>query len=72
MKNTKFTANNSIILRIKNETLSRYYFYMNQNIYGDFQYCINVPLNISQISQENTCARVSFLIKLQPLGLQLY
>ena len=27
-------------------------------------------LNILQISQENTCVRVSFLIKLQ--GLQLY
>ena len=27
---------------------------------------------ISQHSQENTCARVSFLIKLQAWGLQLY
>ena len=27
---------------------------------------------ISQNYQENTCARVSFLIKLQALGLQLY
>ena len=24
--------------------LSGYYFYMNQNMYGDFQICINVPL----------------------------
>ena len=31
-----------------------------------------VLLEISQNSQENTCARVSFLIKLQALGLQLY
>ena len=31
-----------------------------------------VFLKISQNSQENTCARVSFLIKLQDLGLQLY
>ena len=31
-----------------------------------------VFLEISQNSQENTCARVSFLIKLQALGLQLY
>ena len=30
-----------------------------------------VFLEISQNSQENTCARVSFLIKLQALGLQL-
>ena len=29
-------------------------------------------LKISQNSQENTCARVSFLIKIQALGLQLY
>ena len=28
-------------------------------------------LKVSQNSQENTCARVSFLLKLQALGLQL-
>ena len=38
-------VNNSIIIRIKNETLSRYYFYMNSNTQGDFQICISVPLN---------------------------
>ena len=31
-----------------------------------------VFLESSQNSQENTCARVSFLIKLQASGLQLY
>ena len=31
-----------------------------------------VVLEISQNWQENTCARVSFLIKLHPAGLQLY
>ena len=31
-----------------------------------------VLLEISQNSQENTCARVSFLKKLQASGLQLY
>ena len=31
-----------------------------------------VILKISQILQENTCARVSFLIKLKAWGLQLY
>ena len=31
-----------------------------------------VFLEILQNSQENICARVSFLIKLQALGLQLY
>ena len=33
---------------------------------------IKVFLKISQNSQENTCARVSFLIKLQDWGLQLF
>ena len=37
-------VNNLRILRIKNEKLSGYYFYMNQNIQGDFQICICVPL----------------------------
>ena len=32
----------------------------------------NVFLGISQNSQENTCVRISFLIKLQVSGLQLY
>ena len=31
-----------------------------------------VFLKLSQSSQENTCARVAFLKKLQALGLQLY
>ena len=34
--------------------------------------CKIVFLEISQNSQENNCATVSFLIKLQTLGLQLY
>ena len=34
--------------------------------------CKIVFLEISQNSQENNCAIVSFLIKLQTLGLQLY
>ena len=34
--------------------------------------CKEVFLKILQNSQENTCARVSFLIKLQAWGLQLY
>ena len=32
----------------------------------------NLFLEISQNSQENTCARVSFLIKLQAWGLERY
>ena len=34
--------------------------------------CKKVFLEILQNSQESTCARVSFLIKLQASGLQLY
>ena len=35
-------------------------------------FCKKGILRISEHSQENTCARVSFLIKLQALDLQLY
>ena len=35
-------------------------------------FCKKVFLKIPQNSQENTCARVSFLMKLQASGLQLY
>ena len=35
-------------------------------------FCKKVLLEISQNSQENTCARFSFLMKLQALALQLY
>ena len=37
--------NNPRILTSKNEKSSGYYFYMNLNIWGDFQICISVPLN---------------------------
>ena len=37
-------ANNSRILRIKNAKFSGYCFYMNTNIYGDFQISVSVPL----------------------------
>ena len=37
-------VNNSRIRTIKNAKLSGYYFYMNFNIWGDFQTCISVPL----------------------------
>ena len=30
---------------IKNVKFSGYYFYLNMNIWGNFQICINVPLN---------------------------
>ena len=43
-KFTNFTGKNSRILRIKNAKFSGYHFYMNTNILGDFQICINEPL----------------------------
>ena len=36
--------NNSKILRVKNAKFSGYCFYINTNIYGDFEICISVPL----------------------------
>ena len=35
-------------------------------------FCKKVLLELSQNSDENTCARVSFSIKLQALGLQIH
>ena len=52
--------------------------WLNQEGYGEIeavaQMCSaeKVFLTISQNLQENTCARVSILIKLQAWGLQLY
>ena len=46
-KFTNFTgkcANIYRILRIKNAKFPGYCFYINTNIYGDFQICISVPL----------------------------
>ena len=36
----------SRIHRIKNAKFSGYYFYINTNIYGEFQICIIVPLHL--------------------------
>ena len=44
---------NSRIIRIKNEKLSGYNFYMNMKTQGDFQICISVPLNAIKISSSN-------------------
>ena len=41
-------ANISRIFRDKNAKFSGYCFYINTKIYGDFQICINIPLNISR------------------------
>ena len=37
-------VNNSRILTVKNAKFSGYYFYINSNIWWDFQICISVPL----------------------------
>ena len=39
-------VNNSRIPRTTNAKFSEYHFYLNANIYRDFQVCISVPLNI--------------------------
>ena len=46
-------VNNSRILTIKNAKFSEYYFYMNLNILGDFQFCISVPLIPLQLWKAN-------------------
>ena len=38
-------VNNSKIVTIKNAKFSGYYFYMNLNIWGDFQIFTNIPLS---------------------------
>ena len=48
-KFTNFTANNSIILRIRNAKISGYCFYMNTNIKRDFQICFSVPLGLVRV-----------------------
>ena len=50
-KNTDFTVNNSKILRVKNAKFLWYCFYVNFNIWGDFQICISVPLK-ERLSQK--------------------
>ena len=39
-------VNNSKILRTKNAKFSEHYFYLNTNMYGNFQICISVPLRL--------------------------
>ena len=41
--------NNLRILTIKNAKLLGYYFYVNLNTKGDFQFCISVPLKLNFI-----------------------
>ena len=43
-------VNNSIILMIKKGKFSGYYFYMNLNIWGDFQICISVPVSYQNLT----------------------
>ena len=43
-------ANSTGILKIKNAKVSGYWFYMNTNIFRDFQIYISVPLNETSLS----------------------
>ena len=45
-------ANNSRIPKIKNAKFSGCCFYMNTNIWGDFQICVSVPLSCPLFSQK--------------------
>ena len=45
--------NNSRVLTIRNAKFPGYYFYMNLNIWGDFQFCISVPLKIRVICEKS-------------------
>ena len=47
-KYTNFTVNSSRNLAIENAIFSGYYIYMNLNIWGDFQICISVLVNVLQ------------------------
>ena len=63
----------SLNLRIGQCQAQSLIFFIDQSIYRSSRpevFCENVFLEISQNSQENTCARDSFLIKLQALGLK--
>ena len=47
-----FMVYNLRIPRIKNAKFLGYFFYMNTNIYGDFQICIGVPLIIIKMKMK--------------------
>ena len=61
-------ANNSRILRIQNAEFSGYYFYMNTNIWRDFQICINAPLkrmrNAMHCNSRDDLPHLSFTLKI--------
>ena len=59
-------VNNSRILPIKNAKLSGYYFYMNLNMWGDFQICISVPLSFPVNDDCMKIANVAELSFLHP------
>ena len=77
----KFQVNNlsNLIIKLKSFKLTKCQSHDKSFLPGFFSEAatrgvlkINVLLKISQNSEENTCARVSFLIKLRASGLQLY
>ena len=45
-ENTILQMINSRIPTTKNAKFSEYYFYLNLNIWGDFKFCISVPLAV--------------------------
>ena len=53
-------VNNSRIPWTKNTKFLEYYFYLNTNIYGDFQFCISIPLKAH--SKEDFCMEYTLLL----------
>ena len=61
-KFTNFTGNNSRFLRIKNANFSRYCFYINTNIYWDFQICVSVLLrNKTWFNRDLNCGSLIYI-----------
>ena len=55
--------NNSRIPRSKNVKFSEYYFYLNTNIWGDFQISISVPLSLTLMHRTNDFFQKWLIIK---------
>ena len=73
-ENSDLSSANTLIIDFKQSSKSFIQIKNNRGQEAVVQRCSikKVFLEISQNSQENTCARVSFSIKLQARGMQLY
>ena len=62
-KNKILRVNNSRVITIKNTKFSGYYFYMNLNIWVDFQFCISVSLKSCSLYTHRGVNRNRFVMK---------